>query len=86
MVAKCTGIISIIPHHFAASGSNIGAFYKHFYGFTDLRGGRRRRGRGSRGTTNQVTAGEPDFGHHLARTEAFEPADSPLPGGVSSDE
>ena len=34
MVFKCTGIIPIIPHHFSASGSKIGAFYKHF---TDLR-------------------------------------------------
>ena len=34
MVSKCTGIIPIIPHHFSASGSKIGAFYKHF---TDLR-------------------------------------------------
>ena len=46
MVAKCTGTVPIIPHDFAASGSNIGAFYKYFYGFTDLRGGAPEEGEG----------------------------------------
>ena len=32
--------------------------YEAFYGFTDLRGRPARRGRGSRRTANQVTAGE----------------------------
>ena len=41
---------------------------------------------GREGAGGQAETTEPDFGHHLARTEAFEPADSPLPGGVSSDE
>ena len=57
MVAKCTGIIPIIPHPFSASGMKIGAFYKRFYGFTDLRGKPAGRGRDGRGSPNQVTAG-----------------------------
>ena len=38
MVAKCTGIIPIIPDLVSASGMKIGAVYKRVYGFTDLRG------------------------------------------------
>ena len=57
MVAKCTGIIPIIPHPFSASGVKIGAFYKQFYGFTDLRGKPAGRGRCSRGSPNQNIAG-----------------------------
>ena len=59
MVAKCTGIIPIIPDLVSASGMKIGAVYKRVYGFTDLRGRPAGRGRGRRGPPNQVTAGEP---------------------------
>ena len=56
MVAKCTGIIPIIPDLVSASGMKIGAVYKRVYGFTDLRGRPAGRGRSSRASTNQVTA------------------------------
>ena len=45
MVAKCTGIIPIIPDLVSASGMKIGAVYKRVYGFTDLRGRPAGRGR-----------------------------------------
>ena len=48
MVAKCTGIIPIIPDLVSASGMKIGAVYKRVYGFTDLRGRPAGRGRGGR--------------------------------------
>ena len=57
MVAKCTGIIPIIPDLVSASGMKIGAVYKRVYGFTDLRGRPAGRGRARRGPPNQVTAG-----------------------------
>ena len=46
MVAKCTGIIPIIPDLVSASGMKIGAVYKRVYGFTDLRGEAGREGEG----------------------------------------
>ena len=52
MVAKCP----IIP---SASRMKIGAVYERVYGFTDLRGKPAGRGRGSRASANQVTAGKP---------------------------
>ena len=58
MVAKCTGIIPIIPDLVSASGMKIGAVYKRVYGFTDLRGRPAGRGRARRGPPNQVTAGK----------------------------
>ena len=58
MVAKCTGIIPIIPDLVSASGMKIGAVYKRVYGFTDLRGRPAGRGRARHGPPNQVTAGE----------------------------
>ena len=57
MVAKCTGIIPIIPDLVSASGMKIGAVYKRVYGFTDLRGRPAGRGRARHGPPNQVTAG-----------------------------
>ena len=57
MVAKCTGIIPIIPDLVSASGMKIGAVYKRVYGFTDLRGRPAGRGRARRRPPNQVTAG-----------------------------
>ena len=57
MVAKCTGIIPIIPDLVSASGMKIGAVYKRVYGFTDLRGRPEKRGREMRVPKNQVTAG-----------------------------
>ena len=57
MVAKCTGIIPIIPHLVPASGMKIGAVYERVYGFTDLRGKPAGRGRDGRGSRNQVVAG-----------------------------
>ena len=59
MVAKCTGIIPIIPDLVSASGMKIGAVYKRVYGFTDLRGRPAGRGRARHGPPNQVTAGHP---------------------------
>ena len=59
MVAKCTGIIPIIPDLVSASGMKIGAVYKRVYGFTDLRGRPAGRGRARHGPPNQVTAGKP---------------------------
>ena len=58
MVAKCTGIIPIIPDLVSASGMKIGAVYKRVYGFTDLRGRPAGRGRCLRGSGNQVVAGQ----------------------------
>ena len=50
----------------AASGTTLGVLgtskmkgNERFYGFTDFRGKLARRGRGSRGSENQVTAGSP---------------------------
>ena len=53
MVAKCTGIIPIIPDLVSASGMKIGAVYKRVYGFTDLRGRPAGRGRARRRPPNQ---------------------------------
>ena len=68
MVAKCTGIIPIIPDLVSASGMKIGAVYKRVYGFTDLRGRPAGRGRARHGPPNQVTAGasrlRPFFAQH----------------------
>ena len=47
-------------------------------------GGHTSDGRGGAG--GQAEATETDFGRHLARTDPFQLADSPPPGGVSSDE
>ena len=57
MVAKCMGIIPIISYLVSASRMKIGAVYERVYGFTDLRGKPAGRGRGSRGSNNQVVAG-----------------------------
>ena len=57
MLAKCTGIIPIIPYLLSASGMKIGAVYERVYGFTDLRGRPAGRGRSQRASPNQVTAG-----------------------------
>ena len=58
MVAKCTGIIPIIPDLVSASGMKIGAVYKRVYGFTDLRGKPAGRGEDGRETSNQVVAAQ----------------------------
>ena len=57
MVAKCTGIIPIIPDLVSASGMKIGAVYKRVYGFTDLRGRPAGRGGDGHASINQVVAG-----------------------------
>ena len=57
MVAKCIGIIPIIPYLVSASRMKIGAVYERVYNFTDLRGKPAGRGRGSRASTNQDVAG-----------------------------
>ena len=57
MVAKCTGIIPIIPYIAPASGMKIGAVYKRVYGFTNLRGKGAGRGRVRHGPADQIAAG-----------------------------
>ena len=69
MVAKCTGIIPIIPDLVSASGMKIGAVYKRVYGFTDLRGRPAGRGRARHGPPNQVTAGPAVRGLGIAARE-----------------
>ena len=77
MVAKCTGIIPIIPDLVSASGMKIGAVYKRVYGFTDLRGRPAGRGRARHGPPNQVTAGQSTPLHVLSHSPVHNCATSP---------
>ena len=70
MVAKCTGIIPIIPDLVSASGMKIGAVYKRVYGFPDLRG--RPAGRGGRDTDPRIKL-PPGQRTRQPRTRALRP-------------